>query len=81
MSLLEQTIHDPEWLRAHTPQIKALFPDTFTHVSNANVAAIAFQLKLLGVDWRSQDELAECFATFEKAGIIARDGQCFKAKL
>lgn len=55
---MKDNLGNEEWLRANEPRLKALFPETWTHMSNLSVLQIGYGLKLLGVDWRSQDELA-----------------------
>ncbi len=35
-----------------------------------NLLGIGYRLKLLGVDWRSQDELARVLAFLTKLGIV-----------
>lgn len=51
-----------------------LFPDTYTDVRNINVIKIGFNLKLLGVDCRSQEELQKIIHWCEEVGIVERDG-------
>jgi hypothetical protein len=34
---------------------------------------IAMSLKILGVDHKTEEDMSECFAAFEKNNIISRD--------
>jgi hypothetical protein len=71
---LATTLGSNAWMNLHAAEVKALLPETWTHVQNVNLLRIGFELKLLGVDWRSNDELAKCMVYFEKAGLMRRDG-------
>lgn len=68
------TLGNEQWVRAHTAQIKAILPETWTHVQNLNGMYIGFQLKLLGIEWRTQDEFSKCLIFFERVGIMQRNG-------
>lgn len=70
-----------EVLAKHETAIKALFPDTFTHVANINMLAVRYQLKLLGFDYRTEQEFATLMALFETKGLILRDGMMLKRTL
>ncbi len=76
--LLMQTLGNEAWLTEHEDALKAVLPETFTHVANVNLLAIGFKLKLLGVDWRSQNELAGCMSFMERAGFLLRNGLTIK---
>lgn len=73
-SLLEETLGNEQWMKDNVHKIKAIFPETWTHVANLKGLQIAFQLKLHGVDWRSEEEFAKCMMFFEKTGVLQRDG-------
>ncbi len=76
MSLTE-TLGNAEWMKAHADDIKALLPETWTHLANLEgepMMRVAFRLKLLGIDWRSPDEFGKCMVYFERVGLLKRDG-------
>lgn len=76
---LETTIRNPEWLKKNEQAIKDIFPQTFTHMHNLNGLQIGYKFKLLGIDWRSQDEFGGIMVYLEKIKIILRDGLTVKA--
>ncbi|EKD89521.1 MAG: hypothetical protein ACD_33C00046G0002 [uncultured bacterium] len=70
---LETTIGNSEWLRENTGKIKNILPETWTHVRNLNVLQLGFNFKILGIDWRSQEEFAKVMIFLEKAKIMERN--------
>jgi len=78
---LDTTLGNNEWLKENAEKIKAIFPNTFTDVRNLNMLGIAFQFKLIGIDWRSQDEFGKVMVFLEKAGFIIRNGLTIKRAL
>lgn len=72
------TLGNTEWLKANEDKVKALFPEVWTHQSNLNLLQLGFQMKLLGIDWRSQSDLAGCMAFFERTGFLLREGLTVK---
>ena len=79
MSLVD-TIGNQAWLEKNETAIKKLLPPTWTHVENINMLQVGYGLKLLGVDWRSDEELARCMAFFVSARLMLRDGWLFRAR-
>jgi len=71
---LLNTIGDPDWLKKNADGILEALPETWTHMHNLNGPALGFKLKLLGVDWRSEDEFGKCMVFLERVGILKRDG-------
>jgi hypothetical protein len=62
-----------KFLLAHARQIAALFPPTWTHFENIGqdgAVRIGFQLKLIGVDWTSNDEFGSVLARCAILNII-----------
>lgn len=77
MSLME-TLGNEAWLKANERAVKDMLPETWTHVGNLNGLQIGFRLKLLGIDWRSQDEFGRCMVYLERIGFMLRDGMNVK---
>ena len=75
---LQDTLGNEEWLRKNEKEIKALLPETWTHVGNLNGLQIGFGLKLLGIDWRNQDEFKRVMLFLEKTRFMLRDGLTVK---
>lgn len=72
MSNLKETIGNEAWVRENETKLKDLLPETWTHMHNLNGLKIGFGLKLIGVDWRSQDEFGKVMVWMEKIGIMIR---------
>lgn len=69
------TLRNTAWLEANRPALVGIFPETWTHAANVDFqVALGFRLKLLGLDFRSTPDLAECLAELEKRRILLRDG-------
>lgn len=71
---LPDTLGSEEWLRANEEKVKALLPETWTHFANLNGLQIGYGLKLLGIDWRSQDEFGRVMLFLEKSRLMLREG-------
>ena len=71
---LDDTIRNSQWLAENREELLQLFPETWTHFTNVNQLALRYKLKLLGVDYRTEPQLAECLAKFEQSRILLRDG-------
>ena len=79
-TLLRPTLGDPKWLADNRDALRELFPETWTLGANLNLVAIGFKLKLLGVEWRSYDELSRILAFLTKIGVVlvAENGTQFR---
>lgn len=69
---LVNTLGNREWLRRHENSLKALLPEQWTLIHNLDVARIAYELKLIGVDWRTPSEFGKVMLFLEKVGILER---------
>lgn len=72
---VRDTVGNEQWLRRHEPQIRAMLPDTWTHMENINILQLAFRMKLLGIDWRSTDEFGQVMLFLEKLGMLQRQNR------
>lgn len=75
---LEETLGNNKWMAENKEKILAILPETWTHLSNLHITThlgmqLAFNLKLLGIDWRSPEEYANCMVFFTKSGLLSRD--------
>lgn len=77
MSLMS-TLGNEDWLRSNEKAVKAMLPETWTHIDNLNGLQIGYRMKLLGIDWRSQDEFGKCMVYLERIGLMLRDGLTVK---
>jgi hypothetical protein len=77
MSLLD-TLGNAAWLRANEQAIKDLFPETWTHIGNLEGLKIAYRMKVLGIDWRSEDQFAKVMVFLTKTGFLLMQGQTVK---
>ena len=73
------TLGDHTWVWEHRRELLEMLPETWTHIQNLNGLALGFELKLLGVDWRTDDEFGLCMMVLERFGIMLRqDGYLVK---
>lgn len=71
MNLID-TLGNKTWLKENEAKIKEMLPETWTHMENLNGLKLGFHLKLIGVDWRSQDEFGRVMLFLEKIGMLQR---------
>lgn len=71
---LNDTLGNEEWLHKNETALKEVLPETWTHMGNVNMPQIGFRLKLLGVDFRTIDQLAEAMASMEQIKLLIREG-------
>lgn len=71
---LQDTLGNQQWMIANAARIKAVLPETWTHIRNLNGPQLGFKLKALGIDWRSEDEFGKCMVYLERVGLMRRDG-------
>jgi len=69
---MTETLGNPKWLKENETALKALLPKTWTHIKNLNGLQIGFGLKLLGVDWRSEQEFGKVMIYLERIGFMER---------
>lgn len=69
-----ETLGNIDWLRSNENKIKDMLPETWTHISNINVLQVSYKMKLLGIDWRNEDEFGQIMVFFEKTKLMLRDG-------
>lgn len=75
---LRETLGNIEWLRANEDKIKDILPETWTHIHNLNGLQMGFKMKLLGIDWRSEDEFGRVMVFFQKTKLMLMDGLLVK---
>lgn len=70
------TLENPEWWDKHEASMFNLLPDTWTHIQNVATSFASlpyrYQLKLIGLDWRSDEDIARILATLDKMGVLLR---------
>lgn len=76
---LQLTLGNKDWLRKNETALKAMLPTTWTHIQNLKGLGIGYKLKLLGVDWRSEQQFGQAMVYLERIGIMLRDGLAIKA--
>lgn len=69
---LKDTLGNIDWLRANEDAVKKLLPETWTHMENLNGIKLGFGLKLVGIDWRSEDQFGKVMLFLEKIGFMQR---------
>jgi hypothetical protein len=68
--LLKASLGSPEWMRENLSKLKAIFPETWTHSENVSMLKWGYQLKVVGVDWRSEQELVNVMVYLTKVGVV-----------
>jgi len=76
---LRDTLGNNEWMTSNKDCLRNIFPKVMTDIHNLNGVQLKYRLKLLGIDWRSDDELVKIMIYLERVGIIERDGKCIRA--
>lgn len=68
---LASTLGSREWIEANQEKLRDLFSRDGEAVTQRYLLMIGFKLKLMGVDWRTYDELVKTLIFLRKAGIAA----------
>lgn len=71
---IKDTLGNEQWMRNNETAIRNLFPETWTHMQNIKTFHLCYNLKLLDIDWRTEEEFAKIMLYFDKIKIILRDG-------
>lgn len=69
---MRDTLGNIDWLRANEEKIKDLLPQTWTHIENLSGLKLGYGLKLLGVDWRNEQQFGAVMVFLEKTGLMLR---------
>ena len=65
-----ELLRDTTWLKSNEKRLKEIFPKVWTHSANMNMLGVGYRLKLVGIDWRSQDQLASVLTFLTRIGIV-----------
>lgn len=74
MSSLADTLGNPQWMAENAEAIKKILPEAWTEILKLNGLQLGYQMKLIGIDWRSQDEFGKVMVYLERVGLMQRDG-------
>lgn len=74
LKALVPTLGNYDWLTKNEDALKNLFPETWTHTANLQVLPLMWNLKMLGVEYSNNDQLAQVLMMLEKFRIVVRDG-------
>ena len=75
---LDDTLNNVKWLTTNRKYLMGIFPNRWTKATELNILAVAFKLKVLGIDWRSKEDFGETMVELEKQGIFVRNGISIK---
>lgn len=70
MPSIEQTLGNQSWTTAHRQQLRDLFPIEPVKVSMELFLSVGFKLKLMGVDWRDQNDLPKMFSFLQRIELV-----------
>lgn len=79
-SALQSTLGNFTWVDQHKEALKALLPLDWTPFNDAFGLPFMYRIKLLGIDYRSDHDVASMLAMFETSGLLLhdRDSHTFK---
>ena len=69
------TLGNYEWIKNNHENILNLFPRNWKLAEDVNFVSIRFQMKLLGIDYRSEDEFLAILVFLERTQFIHRHKQ------
>jgi len=75
---IPDTLGNRSWLQENALKLAEIFPAAWTHFHNHGPLEIGPALKLLGVDWDSEGELARILAWCEKHEFLERKGELIR---
>lgn len=78
MASVEQTLGDPSWIVENFIKVRNVFPTETTLVTQERMMRWGFQFKLLGIDWRSPNEMSQAMVLCRHLGMFdqAVQGGC-----
>ena len=65
-----ELLADKDWLLKNESSLKDLFPEIWTHSANVNFLQLRFKLKLLGIDYRTEEDVSKILTFLTKIGIV-----------
>lgn len=71
------TLGNLSWLATNEVAMKSCLPDQWTSINEfgqAGALKVAWQLKLLGVDWQHENEFGRIMVYLEKIKFLERNG-------
>lgn len=71
--MIMNRVKNRQWLVENEQSIKELFPEEWTHFDNQNPVALGFKLKLMNIDWRTTNDLADIMTFFGDVGMYEID--------
>ncbi len=77
-AFMADTVLNREWMKANQDAVKALLPETWTHIGNVDIEQIAIGLKELGVQWTTIQGAANSVFALEANGTLLREGDSLK---
>jgi len=70
IAAIQRTLGSREWTRNNRHHLADLFPLEWTPSKEFNWLALRFRLKLLGIDYRSEETFVECFTFLIRIGLV-----------
>lgn len=69
------TLANRDWVKQNENKLRDLFPETWTHPLNVDHMKLRFQTKMIGLDWRTDEELKNILVALTKMGIAQVSAQ------
>lgn len=67
---LSDTLYNPVWVADNQGSILSMLPENWTPVDEHAALKTGFALKLIGIDWRTSDDLGFVMATLQQLGFL-----------
>lgn len=70
MPTIQQTLGNESWVQANLPALRNMFPATPTKIDLGVFLSVGFKIKVLGVEWRDENDLPKIMSFLQKLKII-----------
>lgn len=73
MMTLHLTLGNDAWMRANFQALRAILQPHWVRQDRDEIFRLGFQLKLLGVEWHSNDELVKTLTFLRRVRVMESD--------
>lgn len=70
MPSIQETLGNKAWVQAHLTELGELFPIIPVKVDMQLFLSVGFNIKIMGVDWRSNDDLPKILSFLQKLKLV-----------
>ena len=69
LAFLRNTIGNEQWMRGRIHDLRELFPEQWTKADQSHVLRVGMQLKIMGVQWTTEDQLTKILVYFNRVKV------------